>query len=369
MTGKRRTRRTENPVKVDELRPWSELPTDLLRLIVSRLCLKDNVRLSCVCKKLGKVARKLRVVNQSPWLMFTPALGGILKFFDPSQGKFYVDEIPELCLTEIKCSKDGWVLISGRALFLFNPFTLSVVDLPYYSVHSSTFALSCAPTSPDSVVFAIQTHLAFNQGLDTQEVSIGICHPGDSQWSTFKFQIPGDCYFYNWGDGPVFCNGLFYCLSKYSYNFLGVFDPQKHTWSILDVPPPNLPPMIYYDKRAKHMVEFKGELLLVCVSYPDKPIIFKLDLSKMKWVEMQSLNDVTVFVSSHSSLAVTNVPRISSNSVYFSKRRNYGKNIYLYSLNDCKYHPAMQQHEGPFFHNALWIKPPKKSHLLFDELY
>ncbi|XP_042483877.1 F-box/kelch-repeat protein At1g57790-like [Macadamia integrifolia] len=379
-------------VRVDVLRPWSELPTETLKLIVCRLCLKDNVRLSCVCKKFGKIACSLRVVNQSPWLLYPTAVGGVIKFFDPSQGKFYVDEIPELRCTKPRCTKDGWVLFTGDRHCLLNIFTMSKVNLPYYHMLSPSFAFSCAPTSPGCVVFAIET--SFAGGFDSLGVSIGICHPGDAQWTTFKFQIT-DVGYFNWGDGPVFCNGLFYCLSESSYNLLGVFDPQKHTWSILDVPPPNMPRHLssakerydeesydeesydedfydeesYDEERTQHMVEFKGEIILVSVSYPEKPIIFKLDLSKMKWVEMKSLNGVTLFVSSHSSLAVTDVPGISSNCVYFSKRCNYGKNNYLYSFDDCKYHPAKQHHEGPFFHKAFWIKPPRKSHLLFDELY
>ncbi|XP_042483876.1 uncharacterized protein LOC122064224 [Macadamia integrifolia] len=196
-------------IEVDELRPWSELPTELLRLIVSRLCLEDNVRLSCVCKELGYVARST-------------------------------------------------------------------------NLHGSCFL-----------------QLPFSQ---------------------FKFS-------------PLLTRTM-----------LGVslMNRELNTWS-----------------------NSRGELLLVCVSYPDEPNIFKLDLSKMKWVETESLNGATLYVSTNSSLAATDVPRISSISVYFSKPHCYGK----YSSDDCRYYPAVQRHEGSFFTKAVWIEPPKMSHLLFDEHY
>ncbi|XP_043688890.1 F-box/kelch-repeat protein At1g57790-like isoform X2 [Telopea speciosissima] len=367
MTGRNRTSEMEKSVRVDELRPWSDLPIELLELIVSHLCVEDNVRLSCVCKKY----RSLRVVNQSPWLLFSPSIGGrkggIIKYFDPSQGKFYFEET-ELRNAFIQCSKDGWVLFCELAtsLFLLNPFTKSRIDLPFdcslpiwFFGSKFKFALSCAPTSPDSVVFAIG-----NYDIHRQGVFICVYHPGDAKWTNVKYQNTDGAIFCC-GDGPVFCNGLFYCLSESSDNLVGVFDPQKHTWSILPVPSPNLS---IDQQRAKHLVEFKGKLLLVSVSYPDKPFIFKLDLTNMKWVEMDSLNGVTVFVSSLSSLSVTDVPSVSRNSVYFSKQRYRGKSSYLYSLEDCLYHPAKQWHEARKIPKAAWIEPPKMSHLLFEEI-
>ncbi|KAJ4975722.1 hypothetical protein NE237_000828 [Protea cynaroides] len=280
-------------------------------------------------------------------------------------GKFYFDDIPELKATRIHCSKDGWLLFSqlSDVMFLFNPFTDSFIDLPNYIIYrySLRVALSCAPTSPDSIIFAI--------GIGTEDgyggVLIGIFQSGDARWTTLNYQNTDGVKF-RCGVGPVFCNGLFYCLSEFHDKLVGVFDPQKHTWSILPVPPPNLPPMQF---RAIHMVEVKGELLLVFVSYPNKTLIFKLDLSEMKWVETESLNGATVFVSSHSSLSATDAPRISRNSVYFSKYRCYGKSSYFYSFDDCRFHPANQRHEVPGIEKAIWIEPPKMSHLLFEELY
>ncbi|KAJ4977149.1 hypothetical protein NE237_002255 [Protea cynaroides] len=180
MAGRKTTRKTHKPVIVDELRPWSELHTELLELIMSRLCIEDVVRLSFVCKNWLYVAHSLHVINQSPLLLFFfPLKNGKFKFFDPSQGKFYFDEFPELRYLYIDCSKDGRLLFSGSmdCMFLFNPFTKSKINLPYCRSFPCSYmrvALSCGATSPDCVVFAIEDVDEF------RGVSIGICRPGDA---------------------------------------------------------------------------------------------------------------------------------------------------------------------------------------------
>ncbi|KAJ4975150.1 hypothetical protein NE237_000256 [Protea cynaroides] len=333
MMGRKRTRKTEKQVRVGELRPWSELQRELLELIVFRLCLEDIVRLSCVCKEWQHVARSLHVVNQSPWLLFSPFRDGKFKFLDPSQGKLYSDQIPELKNKYILCSKDGWVLLYDLpySVILFNPFTKSRINIPHCSpLYFDHFALSCGPTSPDSVVFGIRSNDAY------RGVTITIFRPGDAKCKIESCQNT-DRALFSCGATPVFCNGLFYCLSRLSDYLVGVFDPQKHTWIILPVSPPNLPPLRSDQRRVMHLIECKGKLLLVSVSYPDKPFIFKLDLSQMKWVELESLNGATLFVSAKSSLSATDVPGISRNSVYFSKIHCYGKFSYVYSFDDCRF--------------------------------
>ncbi|KAJ4976664.1 hypothetical protein NE237_001770 [Protea cynaroides] len=287
MTGRKMTRKTHKPVRVGELRAWSELPIELLELIFFRLCIDDNVRFSCVCKKLRSTVRSLCVVNQSPWLLYLSSFqlkNGIIRFFDPSQGKFYFDDIPELRATRIHCSKDGWLLFSqlGDLLYLVRQHPLTLI-------------------------FAIGMGTGRDDGYE--RVSIGIYYPGDAWWTTFKYQNTDGVQFHC-GVGPIFCNGLFYCFSDLDEKLVGVF-----------------PPMNF---RAVHMVE----------------------------VEMEGLNGATVFVSSHSSISATNVPRISRNSVYFSKYRRYGKSSYFYSFDDCRFHPAIQRHEVPGIEKAVWIEPP-----------
>ncbi|XVE61476.1 hypothetical protein DITRI_Ditri06bG0043300 [Diplodiscus trichospermus] len=49
-----------------ELQTWSDLPLELVKLIMSRLTLEDNIRASSVCKRWHNAAVSVRVMYQSP---------------------------------------------------------------------------------------------------------------------------------------------------------------------------------------------------------------------------------------------------------------------------------------------------------------
>ncbi|XP_042521061.1 F-box/kelch-repeat protein At1g57790-like [Macadamia integrifolia] len=351
-------------ILVEEQRPWSDLPTELLMLVESSLSLEDSIRFSCVCKNWHSLHRSHRVVNQSPLLLFPQLDDGLCEFFDPSQRKSYFRHIPELVNAVICCSKDGWLLLSKiDGISLLNPLTKSKIDLPYfdpYQFDELEVTLSCGPTSPGCMVFAI--------GDTNPDVSISIWHYGDAQWTNINFQ--NDLHFPVCGSTPVFCGGLFYCLNNFSFNMVGVFDPKEYTWSILTVPQPIQYIRRRYQWRAVYMAECKGELLFVHILYPAKPTIFKLDLSEMRWIEIRSLDGETLFVSGACSLSESEIPRILRNSVYLPRFRRYGNRCYFYSLEYCRYYPTMQcpDWKRDKLFSAVWIQPPKVTQPLFEEL-
>ncbi|KAI9122060.1 hypothetical protein K1719_006749 [Acacia pycnantha] len=163
-------RRTANEVKNEylELQNWSDLPAHLLELILSQLTLEDNIHASAVCKSWHSVATAVRVVNQSPWLMYFPKFGSCYDFHDPVQRKTHYLELPEL---------------SGSRIVAF----------------------SCAPTSPGCVLFTVKH-------VSPTVVAISTCFPGATEWATVNYQnrLPFVSSIWN---KLVFCNGLFYCLS------------------------------------------------------------------------------------------------------------------------------------------------------------
>lgn len=79
-----------------ELQTWSNLPTELLELIVSCLTLEDNVCASIVCKIWHSVAISICVENQSPWLMYIPKYGDLYEFYDASLRKTHSIKLLEL---------------------------------------------------------------------------------------------------------------------------------------------------------------------------------------------------------------------------------------------------------------------------------
>ncbi|KAK7278674.1 hypothetical protein RJT34_23709 [Clitoria ternatea] len=339
-----------------ELQTWSDLPSELLELIFSRLTLDNNVRASVVCKRWCFVATAVRVVNQSPWLMYFPKYGDQYDFYDPVQRKTHSLELPELGGCRVCYARDGWLLLyrpRTHRVFFFNPFSREIIKLPRFEMLYQIVAFSCEPTSSDCVLFTVKH-------VSPTVVAISTCHPQAREWTTVNYQnrLPFVSSIWN---KLVFCNGLFYCLSLTGW--LGVFDPYKHTWNVLSVPPPKCPVNFFAKNwwKGKFMTQHEGDIIVIYTCSSENPIIFKLDQTLMKWEERRTLNGVTLFASFLSSHSRTDLPGMMRNNVYFSKVRFYGKRCISFSLNDSRYYPRKQWHDwgeqDPF--ENIWVEPPK----------
>ncbi|XP_062165744.1 F-box/kelch-repeat protein At1g57790-like [Alnus glutinosa] len=343
-----------------ELQNWSGLPTELFESIISRLTLEDNVRASVVCKRWHSVAVSVRVVNQSPWLMYFPKKrkknGTLCEFYDPSLRKTHSIELPELTGSRVCYTKDGWLLLyrpSCHHLCFFNPFTRQVIRLPSFQLNRNAAAFSCAPTSTSCMLLTVSYR--------GPQIALSTCHPGATEWLTVSYQHPLGSFF---GIGImnkfVFCNGLFYCLS---YNdWLGVFDPLERTWNVLVLPPPKCAGKWLNNQwEGKYMTEHKGEILLICACSYEIPVMFKLDQASFVWEEMKSLDGVTLFASFLASHSRTNLSGLMTNSVYFPKVRFCGKNCTSYSFYDCRFYPCKECHDlgDRYPPENIWIEPPQ----------
>ncbi|XP_062165639.1 F-box/kelch-repeat protein At1g57790 [Alnus glutinosa] len=339
-----------------ELQTWSDLPTELLELIISRLTLEENVRASVVCKRWHSVSISVRVVNQSPWLMYFPKYGNLYEFYDPSLRRTHSIELPELNGSRVCYTKDGWLLLyrpRSHRMFFFNPFTREVIKLPRFELTYQIVAFSCAPTSSSCMLLTVKH-------ISPTIVAVSTCHPGATEWVTVNYQnrLPFVSSIWN---KFVFCNGLFYCLSLTGW--LGVFDPLQRTWNVLAVPPPKCPENFFAKNwwKGKFMAEHEGEILVIYTCASENPIMFKLDRRNMVWEEMKTLDGVTLFASFLSSHSRTDLSGLMRNSVYFPKVRFYGKRCISYSFDSCRYYPRKQCHDwgdqDPF--ENIWIEPPQ----------
>lgn len=108
------------------------------------------------------------------------------------------------------------------------------------------------------------------------------------------------------------------------------------------------------------MAENKGDIFVIYTCYSENPIIYKLDQENKEWVEMKTLEGVTLFASFLSSHARTDLLGMMRNCVYFSKVRFYGKRCISYSLDHKRYYPRKQCHDwgeqDPF--ESIWVDPP-----------
>ncbi|KAG5243990.1 F-box/kelch-repeat protein [Salix suchowensis] len=350
------TTTTKNKKVKLETQTWSDLPIELLELILCHLSLEDNIRSSVACKRWNTAAISVRVVNQSPWLMYFPKFGNMYEFYDPAQRKTYSLELPELYGSRVCYTRDGWLLLyrpTTNRVFFFDPFSQEVVKLPRFELTYQIVAFSCAPTSNTCVVFTVRH-------VSPTIVAISTCHPGATEWVTVNYQnrLPFVSSIWN---KIVFCNGFFYCLSLTGW--LGVFDPLERTWNVLAVPPPKCPENFFAKNwwKGKFMSEHNGDILVIYTCCSENPIIFKLDQPKMVWREMKTLDGMTLFASFLSSHSRTDLPGMMRNSVYFSKVRFFGKRCISYSLDDCRYYPCKQCYDwgeqDPF--ENIWIEPPE----------
>ncbi|KAL6133618.1 hypothetical protein ACLB2K_065852 [Fragaria x ananassa] len=315
-----------------ELQTWSELPIELLEVISSRLSLDDNIRASAVCKRWHSAAVSVR-------------------------RRFHTVDFPQLNGSRVCYTKGGWLLLyRPRTLrvFFFNPFTQEVVKLPRFELAYQIFAFSAPPTSTSCIVFTIKH-------VNPTVVAISTCHPRAQVWTTVQYQnrLPFVSSIWN---KLVFCNDLFYCQSLTGY-WVGVFNPQERTWSVLSVPPPKCPKKFFAKNwwKGKFMTEKDGDILVVYTCSTENPIAFKLDQGNMVWEEIKNLDGVTVFASFLTTYANTNLPAIKRNSIYFSKICYYGRQCISYSLEDGRYHPRNECHDwgeqDPF--KTIWIDPPE----------
>ncbi|XP_047316579.1 F-box/kelch-repeat protein At1g57790 isoform X2 [Impatiens glandulifera] len=335
---------------------WSELPTELLEVIMSHLTLKENIRVSSVCKRWSTVAISVRIVNQPPWIMYFPKYGNLYEFYDPLHRKTYSLELPELQESKVCYAKDGWLLLykpRTHSVFFYDPFTQEIIQLPKFEMTYQIVAFSSPPTSPDCIVFTVKH-------ISPTVVAISTCQPGVLEWTTVNYhnRLPFVSSIWN---KMVFCKGLFYCLSLTGW--LGVFNPQERTWVIRVMPPPKCPENFFAKNwwKGKFMAEHNGDIYVMYTCCNENPIVFKLDQMNKVWEEMKSLGGLTLFASFLSSHAKADLHGSMRNSVYFSKVRFYGKRCISYSLSDIRYYPRKHGHDwgeqDPF--ESIWVEPPK----------
>ncbi|XP_075474799.1 LOW QUALITY PROTEIN: F-box/kelch-repeat protein At1g57790-like [Primulina tabacum] len=334
----------------------SELPTELLELILSQLSLRDNVRASAVCKRWLAVAISIRITNKPPWLMFFPKFGDLYEFYDPSRRKTYWLELPELRTSRICYAKDGWLLLykpRTHRVFFFCPYTREIIKLPRLELTYQIVAFSAAPSCPSCVLFTVKH-------VSPTVVAVSTCNPRATEWNTVNYQnrLPFVSSVWN---KLVFCKGLFYCLSLTGW--LGVYSPEKNTWAVHTVPPPKCPENFFVKNwwKGKFMAEHNGDIFAIYTCSAVNPVIYKLDQANKEWVEMETLGGMTLFANFLSSHARIDLLGSLRNNVYFSKVRFYGKRCVSYSLDKGRYYPRKQCYDwgeqDPF--ESIWIEPPE----------
>ncbi|GFP99023.1 F-box/kelch-repeat protein at1g57790 [Phtheirospermum japonicum] len=291
--------------------------------------------------------------------MYFPKHGDLHEFYDPSDRRMHLLELPELRGSRILYAKGSWLLLvrlKNFVIFFFCPYTREMFTLTRLRPGHHVVAFSAPPTSPDCIVFAIYHLLA-------SSIIVGTCRPGATKWDAFIYDNDQQYMSRTWNQ-VIFSNARFYCMNVSGQ--VGVFNPESNTWGLYYTPAPKymLNLSFHYRWSAKFMAEHDGEIYVVCCSAAANPVIYRLDRVNKTWTEMMSLGRMAIFANARSSLSGTDlVGRMAgkmAGCVVFSKVLLHGRQCVMYSPRRGRYYPANRFHnwneEEPF--DSVWIDAP-----------
>ncbi|KAF3457478.1 hypothetical protein FNV43_RR02136 [Rhamnella rubrinervis] len=304
---------------------WSDLPKEVLELVLKRLAFMDTVRFKAVCCSWNIAAQSYIA---SPFYIpscYSPPLlmlngqqhpGSALRFYSVTENRYY--EMKSPIFVEIQgyfhclASSQGWLMVSSRSLdsySLLNPFSGVKIQLPrhrrlrtFHFLSQSALLLSdqCSPSKSLCVV-------AVSHGTLLFYMHGGYKH---ARWTEFGEK--------NREYSHITChNGLLYALSMHActleaWNFRSNF-PQK----VLDLK--YLRTMNLRNLRS-YLMESMGELLLASeiIGGPGFAV-FKMDFGMKRWMLMEDLWDRALFLCDKSCVSVSsrNFPEVGENLIYY----------------------------------------------------
>jgi hypothetical protein len=358
-----------------EDRQWSDLQTDLLELLVTKISFIDFLHLKAVCKQWNSIISPILDAKVSPLLMTTRPgrTKDLLEVFDPlSKKKYNISvSIPTSDLKSqgsqlLHFTKNGWVIMSrggDHMFFLVNPFKNypnggDVIALPPLNIIDlKALSFSTMPGSPDFVVLALST------SQDSQVVTIQTWRMGDEDWKE-EFLGDDDVPFLMASHSPVFLDGVFYFLDINGR--LGVVDPNEDEmeWNVLEKPDQPIRGSdevhTVQERDYSYLVEWKRELVAILQESGDNGTIraFKLDRARMVWTELEGMEDAAVFWDKSNALIAMLPPGEDlCNKVYlpnYSETDDGGRKQAFYCLKERQYYPSVNAKEPM---NAIWFEP------------
>ncbi|WVZ62922.1 hypothetical protein U9M48_012612 [Paspalum notatum var. saurae] len=319
--------------------PWSDLPPELLALVLLRLpSHADRAFFTAVCRAWRSAARRCRLPPPSPmpWLMLPG--GDVVSF---PQGKTL--RLPDGLRYHNSCGE--WLLLSrgDKSCFLMNPFTKATMPLPAlcsyttYTEPVEAFHDPFAPVMEMTWKYCMDISRIYVQslavcstrliaavismkGLDTS--TIALCQPGAAAWSV------GTNKHSRWLSDLVFFRGKLYALG-------GIQDRGLFAIDIVDEHGNNKPRVSRIERildgvprksECYYLVGCHSRLLMICrkINYTIETVydtwkgkcfllvagsskfeVFEADFERSLWAEVRSLgHDQALFVGRGCSRAV-----------------------------------------------------------------
>ncbi|XP_042493467.1 putative F-box protein At5g55150 [Macadamia integrifolia] len=325
---------------------WSQLLSELLELILDQLtCLSDHLRLASVCSSWRSITISNRCSHRLlPFLMLPPGDNSTetRPFFNLSSCKISELHIPNIHQKWCCGSSHGWLVTVDESIGeiqLFNPVSGGSIVLPSlstfsYPQHNFEPEFSSNKHYIHKAILSSNPHRTSNYvvvAIVTNTKMLAYWKPGADRWTTIRSK--------KWVhfEDFIYHKGLLYAVSNngpvVTYDFSSEPPIARE---IIGRPPEGRTCDLYY------LVESLGELLLVlrhykwlALDYDDYDVIRfktmkfqvrKLDESKRKWIQMESIGDRILFLgNSYSiSLPAQEFPECRGNSIYFNDDYDYG---------------------------------------------
>ncbi|XP_027177889.1 F-box/kelch-repeat protein At1g57790-like [Coffea eugenioides] len=344
---------------------WSDLPSDLLSLILSNLAAADVFAFKAVCKSWKQVIPPPLPLSPSPNSLFfaSPSLICCLKsdstkMFHPLHNKFYhvMGTLPQESV--LHCSKYGWLLMNwgrGSHPCFIDPFRRIRFRLPSCNHNFLTMSFFSRPSSLNWTIVGIVECEDFGTNviatLKSGEKSWRICQCETRRY--FRVSCP-----------PVLFQGMYYFLDIKGK--VGILDPEhiENGWKIFD----SLKCRLRRFVRKRFMVRVDEQLVAVFVTHAERKVrVMKLNLLSMVWEPLQDLGDNTLYLSSSGSFARAALTKSMANTIYFPMF--FENSGVFYSLKTGKYHSL----DGKFCCRnsyglterefGTWVQPTAKKEL------
>lgn len=299
-------------VKKQDSRDWSDLHPELLELVLKRLVLRDYLKCRHVCRSWrNKVYYSIKRRCQLPSLLLLPAARYLIRnhlirhnkepatLLDNTGNNLQQLRIPTHAwegYCHLVQSQEGWLIFQdyippansvAYSLFsIFNPLSGEKYKLPpirYSPVTPARVRAALSSSAPDSQNFLVAV---WSLDEDGAAPLLCFCRVNDKSWT----RIETNKTFFK--DVTIFEREL-YAVNAHSVTIFNLRDLKAR----LVV---QLPKVDEHSTCKLARDPTSGEILLVIftsTSYEVEDVhIFKLDMSDLKWIEVDSLNDRAVFV-------------------------------------------------------------------------
>ncbi|XP_022718508.1 uncharacterized protein LOC111276861 [Durio zibethinus] len=264
-----------------------------------------------------------------PWLVISHGeFDQRQTFFSISQYQYYTKIIPEMRNKQVCCSSFGWLVLLDLVSFdcsLLNLISMETIQLPPFNMKFDTCILTALPSDPNCRI------LFFNLIED----EFLFCSLDDCEFSKQKLEDDDVISVTTFG-GKTYCISSEYCLLTIE------FEGSSLRFTKLTVQKTESKLFNFTIQRKNYLVEFFGEMLLVCKIYSPRLCewasyfeVFRFDFYKREWIEVKSIGNNAIFLTDQcygSCSSVVEESDIRRNSIYYTQYED--RNLYVYDLED-----------------------------------